>query len=170
MTTFVKKSKIMEISWNWTHIRLFGLRIKHFESPRCYKSNGTSPEPQNCHMKFKIDKKSQDPTDPTVHSIWPSTVSPDPGQFLFKTSWIRIEFVRSDAGHGFFSRISKIPVSRSFRISVIPNFWEYGSPDFLEFRTSRILEFRDSPNPDFVFQPLVLEPSEENMTATSPRA
>ena len=47
MTTFLKIMKIMKIDWKWTHIRLLGLRIKDFESQRCYQSNGTPPDPQN---------------------------------------------------------------------------------------------------------------------------
>ena len=51
----------MKIGRNWTHIRRIGLRIKPFESQMCYESNGTPPEPQNCHIKFKIDEKSNGP-------------------------------------------------------------------------------------------------------------
>ena len=57
MTTFLKKSKIMNIGRNCTHMRRIGLRIKPFESARCYQSNGTPPDPQNCHRKFKIDQQ-----------------------------------------------------------------------------------------------------------------
>ena len=61
MTTFLKKLKIMKIDWNWTHIRLLGLRIKDFKSQRCYESNGTPPDPENCHIKFEIDDKFNEP-------------------------------------------------------------------------------------------------------------
>ena len=61
MIPFSKKSKIMNIDLNWTHIRLFGLRIEPFESQRCYQSNWTPPDPQNCHKKFKISHKSKRP-------------------------------------------------------------------------------------------------------------
>ena len=57
-TTFLKKSEIMKIDRNWTHIRRIGLRIKPFETRRCYESDGTPLEPQNCHPKFKIGQKS----------------------------------------------------------------------------------------------------------------
>ena len=67
MTTFPKIAKIMNNDRNRTHIRRIGLRIKHFESPRCYESNGTTADPPNCHIKFKIGQNPVDPTDPTVH-------------------------------------------------------------------------------------------------------
>ena len=51
----------MKIGRNWTHIRRIGLRIKDFESQRCYQSNGAPPDPQNCHIKFKIGQKSNGP-------------------------------------------------------------------------------------------------------------
>ena len=64
MTTFLEMSKIMNIDRNWPHIRLFGLRIKRFESQRCYQSTGTPPDPPNCHIKFKIDQQNPRPDRP----------------------------------------------------------------------------------------------------------
>ena len=39
--------KIHEIRSKWTHIGLFGLRIRHFECSRYFESNGTQADPQN---------------------------------------------------------------------------------------------------------------------------
>ena len=61
---FLTVSKIMKIGRHWTHIRLLGLRIKDFESQRCYEANGTTGKPQNCHIKFKIGQKSNWPHRP----------------------------------------------------------------------------------------------------------
>ena len=61
MTTFLKLSKFVKIDRNWSHIRRIGLRIKHFESQRCCEFNGTTGDPQNCHIKFKIKQKSNGP-------------------------------------------------------------------------------------------------------------
>ena len=55
MTTFLENVKVMIIGRNWPHIGLYRLRIKRFESQRCYQSNGTSPDPQNYNIKFKIE-------------------------------------------------------------------------------------------------------------------
>ena len=62
--TFLKVAKIMKIDRNWTHIRLLGLRTKDFESTSRYQSNGTPPDPQNSHIKSKIDEKSNEPHRP----------------------------------------------------------------------------------------------------------
>ena len=61
VTTFLKITKIMKIGRNWTHIRRIGLRIKDFESQRCYQANGTMGDPQNSHIKSKIKQKSNGP-------------------------------------------------------------------------------------------------------------
>ena len=55
---FSRITNLMKVGRNSTHIRLLGLRIKRFESQRCYQSNGTPPDPQNCHIKFKIDQET----------------------------------------------------------------------------------------------------------------
>ena len=60
-TTFLKIIKSMEIDPNQLHIRPFELRIKPFESQTCYQSNGTPPDPHNCHIKFEIEQKSNGP-------------------------------------------------------------------------------------------------------------
>ena len=64
MQAFLEMSNIRNIDRNWTHIGLYGLRIKRFESTRCYQSNGTPPDPQNSHIKFKIEQKSNGPHRP----------------------------------------------------------------------------------------------------------
>ena len=58
MTTFLTITNFMKIDRNWTHIRRIGLRIKRFESPSCYQANGTTGDPENCYIKFKIGQKS----------------------------------------------------------------------------------------------------------------
>ena len=58
MPTFLKIQSLMNINRNWTHMRFLGLRIKHFESQRCYQANGTTGDPQNSKIKFKIRPKS----------------------------------------------------------------------------------------------------------------
>ena len=64
MGPFLKITKNMKIDPNWTHIRRIGLRIKDFESQSRYQSNGTPPDPQNSHIKFKIGQKSNGPNRP----------------------------------------------------------------------------------------------------------
>ena len=64
MGPFLKITKNMQIDPNWTHIRRIGLRIKDFESQSRYQSNGTTGDPQNCHIKFKIDQKNPRPNRP----------------------------------------------------------------------------------------------------------
>ena len=64
MGPFLKITKNMKIDPNWTHIRRIGLRIKDFESQSRYQSNGTPPDPQNSHIKFKIAQKSTWPNRP----------------------------------------------------------------------------------------------------------
>ena len=61
MATVLKSSKSMKKHRIWTRIRLSGLIIKPFETERCNESNGTPPEPQNCHIKFKIEQNSNEP-------------------------------------------------------------------------------------------------------------
>ena len=64
MTTFLNRSKLIEIDSKWTHIGLYGLRLKRFESTRCDQSNGTTPVPPNCHRKFKNQQISNGPHRP----------------------------------------------------------------------------------------------------------
>ena len=40
------------------------LRIKDFESQSCYEPNGTTGDPQNCYINFKIGSKSNGPNRP----------------------------------------------------------------------------------------------------------
>ena len=85
-TTFLKISKIINIGRIWTHIRRIGLRIKDFESQRCYQANGTTGNPQNSHIKFKIDQKIPRPKRPNCplnlainRPIWPGDGIPPSG-------------------------------------------------------------------------------------------
>ena len=64
MTTFLEITKFMKFDPNQTHIPLFGLRIKPFESQSGYQSNANPPDPQICYIKFKIDQKSNGPNRP----------------------------------------------------------------------------------------------------------
>ena len=121
MTTVLDLLKIMKIDRNWTHIGLYGLRIKRFESPRCYDSNGTPPDSQNCRIKFKIQQKSNGPHRPNcplnlainriksllqaeVRRVDPSRLSLKPGRFVSKlvaTEWTfpyTFDRVRFDLG------------------------------------------------------------------------
>ena len=50
MTFFSKLLEIMPNNGHRSHIRLYGLRIKCFESPRRYEYNGTPPDPHNWHI------------------------------------------------------------------------------------------------------------------------
>ena len=47
----------MKFGRNWTHTQPIGLRIKEFESQRYHQANGTTGDPQNCHIKFKIEEQ-----------------------------------------------------------------------------------------------------------------
>ena len=64
MAAVLKNPKIMKNDRKWTHIQRLRLRIKRFESQRCYLSNGTTADPQNSHRKFKIDQKIPRPNRP----------------------------------------------------------------------------------------------------------
>ena len=48
---------IIIMNRSWIHIRRIGLRIKHFESTRCYQSNGTPPVPRK--QPYQIQNRSK---------------------------------------------------------------------------------------------------------------
>ena len=48
----------MSISRNWHHIRLYGLRLKYFESPWCYQSNGIPSHSQMYSRQINIEQIS----------------------------------------------------------------------------------------------------------------
>ena len=61
---FLKSREFHKNDRNWTHIRRIGLRIKRFESPRCYQSNRTPPVPpkQPCTMQNRLKIHWTQPT------------------------------------------------------------------------------------------------------------
>ena len=65
MAPFLKITQLMKTRRYWTHIRVYRLRIKHFESTRNYQSNGTPADPQN-HIRFKIERESNEPQRPKL--------------------------------------------------------------------------------------------------------
>ena len=70
MTPFPEKSKIMKFDRNWTHIALPGLRLKRFESLRCYEANGTPPDPPKLPQKFQTPAKIQWTPPANVYTIF----------------------------------------------------------------------------------------------------
>ena len=62
--SLLKMSKTIKMFRNRTHIGLYGLRIQHSESKRYYESNGTTDDPQNYNIKFKIDQQILRPHQP----------------------------------------------------------------------------------------------------------